>query len=291
MRLLVACPKCQRQYDASGRKPQSRFRCLCGVPVTVPQPKSHVARVVRCSSCGAPREEGREDCVFCGSDFTCHERDLHTVCPRCLARVSDRAKFCHYCGICIMPEAAAAGQTRLVCPACGEKHRLTSRTIGDVAVMECGRCVGLWLGHGTFERVTRLAMNEAIQLDQVYQSASRCGREEPAVEKQGAFYRMCPQCRCMMPRRNYGRGSGVIVDVCRDHGLWFDADELPRILQWIRGGGLARAAEERAAQTAREEIMKRMPKGTRAQEPAEWPSQTHDIGNLLAVMLSRLFTG
>ena len=32
-------------------------------------------------------------------------------------------------------EAAAASQTRLVCPACGEKHRLTSRTIGDVAVM------------------------------------------------------------------------------------------------------------------------------------------------------------
>jgi hypothetical protein len=40
-----------------------------------------------------------------------------------------------------------------------------------------------------------------------------------------------------MPRLNYGHGSGVIIDVCRDHGIWFDADELARILAWLHAGG------------------------------------------------------
>ncbi len=40
-----------------------------------------------------------------------------------------------------------------------------------------------------------------------------------------------------MNRQNFGRKSGVIVDLCRDHGLWFDLQELPRVLRWIQIGG------------------------------------------------------
>ena len=60
----------------------------------------------------------------------------------------------------------------------------------------------------------------------------------------------------MMYRRNYGRRSGVIIDLCKKHGAWFDADELPRILNWIRSGGLLKANEARAADAAREERVK-----------------------------------
>ena len=38
-----------------------------------------------------------------------------------------------------------------------------------------------------------------------------------------------------------------VIDVCGRHGIWLDADELPRILDWIHAGGLARANEELAA--------------------------------------------
>ena len=54
-----------------------------------------------------------------------------------------------------------------------------------------------------------------------------------------------------MNRRNWGQKSGVIVDVCQNHGVWFDLDELDKLLRWIRTGGETvskRAAEaERAA--------------------------------------------
>ena len=105
MRLLIACPKCGRQYDATGKRPGSRFRCHCGEVVTIAAPKGHDAKVVRCSACGAPQEEGSTHCRFCGADFTLHDRDLDTVCPHCMARISDRDKFCHFCGARIAPES------------------------------------------------------------------------------------------------------------------------------------------------------------------------------------------
>ena len=45
-------------------------------------------------------------------------------------------------------------------------------------------------------------------------------------------------------RRNYSGASGVIIDLCKTHGIWFDADELARILVWIRAGGVERPKPE-----------------------------------------------
>jgi Zn-finger nucleic acid-binding protein len=69
-------------------------------------------------------------------------------------------------------------------------------------------------------------------------------------------YRKCPECDGFMNRRNYQKSSGVIIDVCRAHGTWLDADELEQIAGFILSGGRtspmleaehARAASEAAA--------------------------------------------
>jgi Zn-finger nucleic acid-binding protein len=81
-------------------------------------------------------------------------------------------------------------------------------------------------------------------------------RPQPGRPKQaGPLYRSCPVCRKMMARRNYARRSGVIVDTCHEHGMWFDSGELHDLLKWIRRGGLEKAAqfekeEARAAASA-----------------------------------------
>lgn len=300
MRLIVACDKCQRQYDASTRKPGSRFRCHCGAVVTVKQPKGRDAAVVRCSSCGAPREEGSTNCRFCGADFTLHERDLHSVCPKCLARVNDRARFCHHCGTPLRPELVAGDGTPLACPVCGEPHRLTSRRIGEVTVLECDHCVGLWLGTETFNQLIERASDETVELDRLFTSAQARPADLDLPEEKGRGqwrYRNCVVCGAMMHRRNYGRRSGVIIDICKDHGIWFDADELPRILAWIRSGGQAKAEEERAAQQAREERFKRatQPRSERSGvlgEPLGGPDEyaRHDpLGNFVAEIVVWLF--
>ena len=55
----------------------------------------------------------------------------------------------------------------------------------------------------------------------------------------------------MIPQQ-FGGQSGVIVDACKYHGVWFDADELPRILDWVRCGGLARANEDQRSRELQE---------------------------------------
>ncbi|HJZ92204.1 MAG TPA: zinc ribbon domain-containing protein [Gemmataceae bacterium] len=243
MRLLVECPDCHRQYDATRRRVGSRFRCHCGHLVQVHRPEGHDARVVRCSACGATRTEGEPRCPYCDSEFTLHERDLNTVCPHCLARVSDQARFCHYCGTNLVPEHDAGADTKLLCPACQDGHRLVSRQIGDhVMVLECGRCAGFWMEHEVFRRQVELARSDALPagtlMDSPQRVAARVGLPAGSVAgERGSFYRPCPVCRDLMNRRNYGQDSGVILDMCKEHGLWFDADELARVLAWVRAGG------------------------------------------------------
>ena len=236
MRLLLSCSECKRQYDATGREVGSRFHCHCGHVITIAQPKGHDAQVVRCSGCGGPREHNASACGFCGGDFTLHERDLHTICPECLCRVSDRAKFCHSCGTSLTPELAFDAETQIVCPSCGDDRCLHSRRLGkeSVTVLECDHCAGVWLGTEAFERMTERAAKSARV------STATVGPAPGGVGRVGRWqYRGCPVCGNVMVRRNFARKSGVIIDECREHGTWFDADELPRILAWIQRGGLA----------------------------------------------------
>jgi hypothetical protein len=54
-----------------------------------------------------------------------------------------------------------------------------------------------------------------------------------------------------MNRRNWGKRSGIILDVCQKHGVWFDLHELEDLLRFLRtdsGQQSQKAAEaERAA--------------------------------------------
>ena len=239
MRVLVACADCKRQFDASSRSAGSRFHCYCGATLTVPEARSHEATVVRCSACGAPRQEGAEACGFCGSDFTLHERDLHTICPSCMARVSDRARYCHHCAVPLVPQPLGP-LTRKSCPACGDGTQLTSRGLGEdpVPILECQRCTGIWLAREAFGFVLDLARRDARAEDE----RASAPRPAPLRPQEGPLYRPCPECGVLMHRFNYGRRSGIIVDSCAAHGLWFDPSELDELLIWVRRGGEAAAA-------------------------------------------------
>lgn len=252
MRLLVACPHCKRQFDATGRDIGHRFHCLCGHVLEVLRPESREASVVRCSTCGAPREKGSLSCRFCGGDFTVHERDLHTICPECLARVSDQARYCHHCAVPLLPEALAGETTHYLCPGCSKNRHLESRSLesAGISVLECPRCAGLWLGTDTFDTLLKKARTTSAP------DGWRPDRESPSLLPPGASqsdptYRPCPICTKLMHRRNFGRKSGIIIDSCKPHGIWFDAHELAGILRWVQEGGEL-AAQRLAEEEARE---------------------------------------
>ena len=54
-------------------------------------------------------------------------------------------------------------------------------------------------------------------------------------------YVPCPLCAKLMNRINFGKRSGIVLDSCAKHGTWFDADELRRVVEFVRDGGLDRA--------------------------------------------------
>ncbi len=256
LKVLVACASCGRSYDASAREVGSRFRCLCGNSLTVTRPRAHEAAVVRCSSCGAPRLGQAARCSFCDADFTLREQDLDTLCPHCMARASSRGRFCHGCGAALVIEGTAGEASELRCPVCRGEQRLTSRRLGTggPAALECGRCAGLFVGREVFRLLAEAAQKERLvrhETDRRLEAPPR----KPAAPRiaAGAFYRACPHCTKHMNRRNYGRSSGVLIDVCGAHGVWFDAHELEAVVAWIKNGGMDRQRDKEMAELGEDE--------------------------------------
>ncbi len=290
-RRLVRCDACLRQFDAGSLAPGEKFRCVCGASLAVPRTAAQEAPVVRCASCGAPRAAGASNCTFCTAPFMLGEGARNTLCPVCASRLGDSQRFCHSCGTPIAPEAVAGEPTELACPSCKPARRLSSRQLADaktlLAMLECGGCAGVWLGHRTFDTLQERAQREVTPGSFVRPGAT----SRPAPGKGEAVkvsYRPCPVCQKLMVRRNFAGTSGIVVDVCGADGLWFDAEELDSVLAWIRSGGLARAeerlAEERKEVTRREAIAKRTVREERDDETPEghWLDL---LGNLVDFVL------
>jgi Zn-finger nucleic acid-binding protein len=106
-------------------------------------------------------------------------------------------------------------------------------------------------------------------VDDEARSAALEALENVPVEAEIAVaYLACPCCGTRMNRHLYGRLSRVIVDACREHGVWFDRGELAKVLWFVEEGGLERARrrmlEEKAeeARSARAaEVRQRMTDG------------------------------
>jgi len=254
IKLLLACSSCKRQFDATGFAAKSRFHCSCGETLEVPEFKSHTAAVVRCSSCSAPRSAGAFSCRHCGADYTLHERDLHTVCPSCMTRVSDKARYCHHCATPIAPQGKVGEATEQPCPSCGIQYKLTSRTLGQpaVTILECPHCAGIWLGNEAFAVVSERSRTSMLSEDLLAET-STVVQGTVAKSAGGSLYRRCPVCRKHMNRRNYAKRSGVIIDSCKSHGIWFDATELGALLRWIRKGGEDRSSRKDADEARHEQ--------------------------------------
>jgi Zn-finger nucleic acid-binding protein len=184
------------------------------------------AQTLNCPNCGAAISSDSPQCQYC-------ESKLATVaCPSCFAMMFIGSKHCPHCGAAAA-QATVAELSVLKCPRC--KVDMSSITLGSIAMRECESCVGLWVGVAAFEKICA---------DREQQSAV-LGAAAPAPAHQSASgdptkirYVPCPQCSQLMNRINFARCSGVIVDVCKGHGTWFDRDELSGIVQFIRGGGL-----------------------------------------------------
>ncbi len=187
------------------------------------------ARVIRCSGCGASVSPEAPQCPYC------HAQLASVACPACFALAPLSATHCPACGTALAPRAATTPDGA-PCPACAST--LSAARIGELEAQACGACGGLWLDRAMFEQLGASRERQGAVLGMLPAPGA-----PPATAMAAVKYRPCPVCRQFMNRVNYARRSGVILDVCKGHGLWFDQDELRRILAFIAGGGLDRARE------------------------------------------------
>ena len=200
------------------------------------------AETLNCPMCGAAAASDDPTCNYCGA------RLATVACASCFGMMFRGSKHCPRCG-------APAGQRASTdlpprkCPRCTlEMHSLT---LGATAIRECEGCLGLWVDVPAFEQICADREQQAAVLGAASPEPSKSVQTDDKVR-----YVPCPECRQLMNRINFARCSGVVVDVCKGHGTWFDREELSRIVEFIRGGGLeaARSREKAALEEERRQL-------------------------------------
>lgn len=279
MRHLIACPGCRRQYDASGLDVGTTLPCVCGQQVTVTTPKPHDASVVRCSSCGATRADREAACGYCDSDFTLHEQDLHTICPGCLARISDKARYCHHCALALSPQPAATAGKQLPCPTCTGSALVHRALPQGPPLLECPRCLGYWIEPHELRELLRRAVADSAAARSLLEAGAARPRTGEPLPASPVVYRACPECLNRMNRKRFPGGASVVVDFCREHGLWFEAEELERVLHAASEGlGDRHEAGRLPGDEAREREQRRRERNEAWRAEGRLPADPYPLG-------------
>lgn len=166
--------------------------------------------MANCTNCSAPLPQDSIRCSYCGSRndtdlkgvnyYTTHEIESERVCPRC---------------------------------------SIALKTIdldinGRFLIERCDECLGLFFDPNELESLLEATVANVFtinrsRLDNINNTAKSSGY--------GVSYIKCPACRKIMNRVNFGTKSGVIVDRCKDHGVWLDGGELRHLFEWMKAGG------------------------------------------------------
>lgn len=125
------------------------------------------------------------------------------------------------------------------CPRCPDVE-LEPRAHGSVELAICRSCRGSRVGKGRLLDLFTAADEELIGLARYERLASRDPPPRPAVvlavdESDVLAPLACPRCLVEMQRQE--TASGIAVDVCPHHGLWFDTAELEPFLAYILSMG------------------------------------------------------
>lgn len=234
---LLSCSKCPRQLDVTALEVGDVVQCVCDAVLTVPVPRKVTIRGLECRRCGGAVGEGDTTCSFCSAALSKEDRRETLICPVCAVRLADDSHHCKKCGVELRATALPPLPKDGKCPRCQGELRV--HLMEDAEVIECSPdtgCGGLWCSRETFERMQRKSMHLAGP------SRAEPNVVEPVEATGGSGdtnrqYLPCLVCNDLMQRRQFriaGRGTGIVLDVCGHHGVWFDERELEATLAHVR---------------------------------------------------------
>ena len=184
------------------------------------------------------------------------------ICSQCKRVTVSKRANCFYCGGRLIFEEKK--EHALQCPGCRSFMKKVVRA--DITVDECQNCNGKWFDRSELEQLLRKSKSELQEQPKEEAQAaqeieepsswpsmsnskmgqSQIGQPLPKRPPQrrrnspqskvstpfNAAYRRCPHCKDMMNRNNYLK-SGIIVDVCRKHGVYLDDGEFDDLHQFV----------------------------------------------------------
>ncbi len=197
----------------------------------IPMEANTKVTAFNCPNCGAAVAPDSPSCSYCKSTVAAR------VCPACFGAVAIGMRHCPHCGAeAIGSISAKAGPQH--CPRCDASLR--EQNVGKSAISICTQCGGLWVGKNVFQEIcTREEEQEAVLS---FKQEPIATVPQTSARRPQRAYIPCPECGKLMNHKNFS-GSGTILDWCRDHGSWFDRNELQQIVGFIREGGLRKARQ------------------------------------------------
>jgi len=128
-------------------------------------------------------------------------------------------------------ETHASGKI-LKCPKCSKPLEAVLRDGAEVDL--CASCRGIWVEHFEEKQVLEIKP-EAFSMDELERLRKHY---VPLGRLEKVRYVPCPACNVLMNRKIWGSYSGVVVDVCSEHGTWYDVQELEKVKEYVLLGGV-----------------------------------------------------
>lgn len=222
------------------------------------------------------------------------------LCRACGRDVARSARHCSTCGAAVASVRCAACfhmnvPEDALCTGCGQPLGL--EPVGEPSGLACSRC------HQAFARfrgargslydcdacggqfVEHALLSDLLEQHDLYGSAAPRRPKRFMLQPGPLAYLACPVCRTPMNRKNFGRSSGVIIDICSAHGTWFDSGELPHVLAFVESGGLAAARRLEQEEQHRARVQKRVSDAEATFKPLSAPVRTQTDVVLLGALV------
>jgi Zn-finger nucleic acid-binding protein len=166
--------------------------------------------MANCSNCSAPLPTDTIQCEYCGSR---NDVDLTGI---------------HY-------NTTHELESPRTCPRCSVTLKTVDLQLGSSFLIErCDDCLGLFFDPGELEALLEASVSNVFVINKTQIDSINKFRTS---EDFAVSYLKCPDCSQIMNRINFGAKSGVIVDRCKDHGVWLDGGELRHLMEWMKAGG------------------------------------------------------
>jgi Zn-finger nucleic acid-binding protein len=167
----------------------------------------------QCQNCSAPlsfRSDAPVVCEYCGASNLPPPKEVEVPVPVQLVQN-------------VIQVAGGERPHELRCPHC--KKRLFGVRVEDVELDGCGGCGGIWIENTSAQRV--VASPRAVFEELALRAAKNAHGRKVRARRPA-----CPVCDATLDPVTVKK---IPLDVCVDHGTWFDARELALLSARLRG--------------------------------------------------------